>query len=180
MDKNGGGGASHQPLIYQCGLNAVKRWGRSQFWGLEGLGIGMAQFDDTAVDWTRYEQARASMGVKFFRYLGYLRDDGGKAVSAIEEAMRARDAVAMVNPADLLKTEAVQIGAMGVAELAEEIEMQARDCVEWHQSPDTLLEEVVKLRQVFDHTVAIFDQETNPLQVRRAAQARRPEMIARG
>lgn len=127
----------------------------------------MARMDDAElVDWACFEQARASLGVKLFRHLGYLREDGAKAVSQIEDAMRAGDAVLLVNPADLLKAEAFQIGALGVAALAEEIEVQARDCIEWRQAPDNILEIVVQLRDVFDRTVTLIDKETNPLMVR--------------
>ena len=138
----------------------------------------MAQIVDTLVDWTRFEQARASLGVNFFRVLSYFRDDGGKAVTTIENAMRARDATAMIGPAELLKSEAVEMGALGVAELAEDIEVQARDCVEWHQSPDSLLEEIVRLRALFDETVLAFDQETNPLLVRKPGSARSGDLLA--
>lgn len=133
----------------------------------------MAQIDDTVIiDWGRFEQARASLGVNFFRVLGYFREDGGKAVRAIEEAMRSLNAGAMIVPADMIKVEGIQLGALAVAELAEDIEFQARDCVEWHQSPAMLLEDVVQLRALFDQAVAAFDHETNPLQVRRPGERR--------
>jgi hypothetical protein len=138
----------------------------------------MAQADITAMDWNRFEQARASLGANFFRVLSYFRDDGGKAVTAIENAMRAKDAIAMISPADVLKSEAIELGALGVAELAEEIEVQARDCLEWHQSPDSLLEAVVQLRAAFEQTVAAFDYETNPLLVRKPGAGNGGELVA--
>ncbi len=139
----------------------------------------MAKMDDTdLVDWTRFDQARASLGVRLFRHLGYLREDGAKAVTQIEDAMRAGDAVSLVNPADLLKAEAYQIGALGVAALAEEIEVQARDCIEWRQAPDNILEAVVQLRDVFDRTVKLIDKETNPLMVRHPVLRAKSEAFA--
>jgi len=139
----------------------------------------MARMSDTElVDWMRFDQARASLGVRLFRHLGYLREDGAKAVSQIEDAMRAGDAVSLVNPADLLKAEALQIGAMGVAALAEEIEFQARDCIEWRQAPDNILEAVVQLRDVFDRTVKLIDKETNPLMVRHPVLRAKSEAFA--
>ncbi len=138
----------------------------------------MAQTDITAMDWNRFEQARASLGANFFRVLNYFRDDGGKAVTAIENAMRAHDTVAMIGPADVLKSEAIELGALGVAELAEEIEVQARDCLEWHQSPESLLEQVVQLRSVFEKTVAAFDYEINPLRVRKPGAVHGGELVA--
>ena len=141
----------------------------------------MARMDDSElVDWMRFDQARASLGVRLFRRLGYLREDGAKAVTQIEDAMRAGDAVALVNPADLLKSEAFQIGALGVAALAEEIEVQARDCIEWRQAPDNIIEAVVQLRDAFDRTVLLIDKETNPLMVRHPVLRAKSEAFANG
>ena len=42
------------------------------------------------------EQARAELGAGFVRILGYFREDGVKSVAAVEEAMRACNAAAMV------------------------------------------------------------------------------------
>jgi histidine phosphotransfer protein HptB len=120
------------------------------------------------VDWARFAQAKASLGGNFTRLLGYFREDGGKSVAAIEAALRGHDAIGMIGPADLLKSEAVQMGALGLAELAESIEYEARDCVELHLLPDTLVEQVVSLREAYEAVLAQFDRETNPLMVRRA------------
>ncbi len=139
----------------------------------------MARMDDTElVDWARFDQARASLGVRLFRHLGYLREDGAKAITQIEDAMRAGDAISLVNPADLLKAEAYQIGALGVAALAEDIEVQARDCIEWRQAPDNILEAVVQLRDAFDRTVTLIDKETNPLMVRHPVLRAKSEAFA--
>ena len=119
------------------------------------------------VDWARFAQARAALGSNFARLLAYFREDGGKSITFIEEAMRAHDPIGMISPADLLKSEAVQMGALGLAELAEAIEYEARDCLELHLSPDTMVESVVALRVAFNAVVEQFDRETNPLMVRR-------------
>ena len=121
------------------------------------------------VDWARFAESRSALGSNFARLLGYFREDGDKSVSAIESALRAHDAISMIGPADLLKSEAMQMGALGLAELAEAIEFEARDCVELHLPPDTLLESVVALRQGFSAVVEQFDRETNPLMMRKPA-----------
>jgi histidine phosphotransfer protein HptB len=118
------------------------------------------------IDWRQFEAARSALGANFWRALIYLRDEGTRAIGAIEVALRGHDAVAMIGPSELLKSEALQMGAIAVAELAEDIEMQARDCVEWHQSPDTLIAEVVQLRAAFEATVAALQKHISPLQVR--------------
>jgi HPt (histidine-containing phosphotransfer) domain-containing protein len=121
------------------------------------------------INWPVFEAARKQLGADFIRILGYFREDGVKSVAAIEEAMRARDAVALVRPSHTLKGESLQFGAEQLAALAENIEMVSRRCVEMRDAPDELVEEVVKLRPMFDETLAAFDRETNPLMGRRPA-----------
>jgi histidine phosphotransfer protein HptB len=115
----------------------------------------MAQTADVVIDWARFAQARSQLGSNFVRVIGYFREDGAKSVSAIEEGMRALNPIAMVGPADLLKMDAMQIGALSVAELAEDVEYAARDCV-------------MQLRAVLEETLEQLDREVNPLVARRA------------
>jgi histidine phosphotransfer protein HptB len=123
--------------------------------------------DEAIIDWEAFQASRAELGADFIRILGYFREDGTKAVAAIEEAVRAQSAVAIVIPAHTLKGEARQFGADALGDLAEEIEDFARKCVEWRQSPDEIVPEVVKLRPLFIETIEAFDAETNPLVERR-------------
>jgi HPt (histidine-containing phosphotransfer) domain-containing protein len=119
------------------------------------------------IDWADFASARSDLGAEFVRILGYFREDGVKSVAVIEAAMRASDAAAMVLPAHTLKGEASQFGAEALANLAEKIENIARQSVEWRQTPDEALPDVVKLRALFDETLAAFERETNPLVERR-------------
>lgn len=121
----------------------------------------------TLVDWAVFTQTRSELGAGFVRILGYFREDGIKSVDAIETAMRAANAVAMVIPAHTLKGEARQFGADPLADLAEEIEMIARHCVETHDTPEEALEQVVALRKMFEDTLALLERESNPLVERR-------------
>jgi HPt (histidine-containing phosphotransfer) domain-containing protein len=121
------------------------------------------------VEWPTYARARSELGGDFVRILAYFREDGIKSVAAIEAAVRAGDAVALVIPAHTLKGEARQFGAMQLAALAELIEMTARRCIEDHQGPDALIAEVVKLRPLFNETLALCEQEATPPAARRAA-----------
>ena len=121
------------------------------------------------VDWAVFGQARAELGADFVRILGYFREDGVKSVAAIEDAMRARSAVALVRPAHTLKGESLQFGAEPLASLAEQIELVARRCVETRDDPDELVEVVVKLRPLFEETLGLFEREINPLVNRRPA-----------
>ena len=123
--------------------------------------------DGMLVDWTAYQQARSELGGGFVRILGYFREDGVKSVAAIEAAMRAQSAAAMVIPAHTLKGEARQFGANPLAALAELIEDVARDCVEFQDTPEQALEHIVKLRPLFTQTLELLEREANPLVARK-------------
>ncbi|HTG39514.1 Hpt domain-containing protein [Sphingomonas sp.] len=129
----------------------------------------MSVEDRSLVNWSSYAQARAELGANFARILGYFREDGLKSVDAIEAAMRARSAAALVVPAHTLKGEARQFGADTLGDLAEAVEMTARDCVERHDAPDMLLEQVVALRPLFNRTLTALEREANPLVARKPA-----------
>ena len=119
------------------------------------------------VDLAVLSRAREELGAGFIRVLSYFREDGQKSVRAIEDAMRSADATALVLPAHTLKGEALQFGAQPLAELAETIEESARRCVEMHEKPTELLSEIIKLRPLFDATLALLQRETNPIVDRR-------------
>ena len=121
----------------------------------------------TLVDWQAYGQARSELGAGFVRILGYFREDGYKSVVALEQAMRAQNAPAMVIPAHTLKGESRQFGAEPLGALAETIETIARDCVEAQDTPETALEHIVKLRPLFEATLALLEREASPLIERR-------------
>ncbi len=114
------------------------------------------------VNWATFSHARAELGSEFVRILGYFRDDGVKSLAAIEEAMRAQSAVALVRPAHTLKGESLQFGAEPLGLLAEHIEHTARRCVELQQTPDELIGSVVELRPLFEQTLAVLNRETMP------------------
>ena len=121
----------------------------------------------TLVDWASYAKSRTELGAGFVRILGYFKEDGVKSVAAIEAAMRGKNAAAMVIPAHTLKGEARQFGAEPLAGLAEQIEMTARDCVEQQDTPEQALEHIVRLRPLFEQTLALLEREANPLVERR-------------
>ncbi|MGY4398268.1 HPt (histidine-containing phosphotransfer) domain-containing protein [Sphingomonas sp. UYAg733] len=129
----------------------------------------------TLVDWTAFSRSRSELGAGFVRILGYFREDGVKSVAAIEAAMRAQNAAALIIPSHTLKGEARQFGAEPLGELAEQIETIARDCVESHDTPEQALQHVVKLRSLFEETLTLLEREANPLVERRPiAFGRRP------
>ncbi|MES2336598.1 MAG: Hpt domain-containing protein [Pseudomonadota bacterium] len=131
--------------------------------------MSVATSGASLIDWTMLSAARIELGASFVRILGYFREDGEKSVSAIEAAMRAGNAAAMVIPAHTLKGESAQFGAEALSASAEAIELIARDCVENHDSPDEALEHIVGLRALFNETLVLLERETNPLVERRPA-----------
>ena len=121
------------------------------------------------VDWVHFEKSRAELGPGFIRILSYYREDGAKSVAAIEQAMHSQDTVALVIPAHTLKGESRQFGAEPLATVAELIEQTARICIETHRFPDELVPDVVKLRKLWNATIEMFEEATNPLQKRAGA-----------
>jgi HPt (histidine-containing phosphotransfer) domain-containing protein len=77
--------------------------------------------------------------------------------------------VALVIPAHTLKGESRQFGAEPLATVAELIEQTARICIETHRFPDELIPDVVKLRKLWNATIEMFEEATNPLQKRAGA-----------
>jgi HPt (histidine-containing phosphotransfer) domain-containing protein len=135
----------------------------------EGKGCLLPDSVQNTVDWTAFAQARRDLGDGFVRLLSYFREDGAKAIAAIEGAVRQGQAAPIVLPAHKLKSEAREFGAVALAALAEDIELSARDCVEWRQNPADLVEQVVALRPLYEATVQAIDEATNPLKSRRPA-----------
>ena len=129
----------------------------------------MSYQDAELVNWNEFARTRAELGTAFLRILGYFREDGDKAIGAIEQAIRERNAVALVTPAHTLKGESAQFGANRLSAMAERIEMVARRCVETREGPEELIEVVVGLRPCFTETMALLDRDSNPLVARRPA-----------
>ena len=134
----------------------------------------MEDAPEALIDWAKFARMRTQLGADFIRILGYFREDGEKSVDKIVDAMHRRDATALVIPAHTLKTEARQFGAVPLGELAEEIEFAGRRAVESRLFPDQILPQVAQLRPIYEQTMALFEQETNPLVARGLGGSRAP------
>lgn len=134
----------------------------------------MSEETEKIINWSSFSETRAVLGADFVRILGYFREDGIKSVAAIEQAIREKNAAALVIPAHTLKGEAAQFGAERLTEVAEQIEMGARQCVEHREEPDELLTLVVGLRKLFDVSLSALEKETNPLVDRNNNHLREP------
>lgn len=128
------------------------------------------------VDATLLAVIQREIGPALARILGYYRQDGAVSITAIEAAMAQRNAAAMILPAHSLKGESLQFAATRMAELAQHVEMTARQCVEDRTAlPDALDRDVSQMRSCFHETVTILEAaiETAPAP-QRAAQISRP------
>lgn len=129
--------------------------------------------EERKIDRATLDALRQELGANFGRILGYFTEDGAKSILAIEEAARVRSAVALVRPAHTLKGESLQFGATTLGSTAERIEMAARQAVEDHDFPLQIVEDVVQLRPLFDHAVAVLTRQAQPavpaMPMRRAA-----------
>ena len=133
----------------------------------------MTSGTEDIVDWSAFARARTQLDSDFVRIVGYFREDGEKAIGAIEDAMRRSNAAALVLPAHTLKGDAAQFGAIPLATLAEHVEVVARRCVETHDAPDELITEIVRLRPLFRQTMALFDGAVSPVVARRGGFGRK-------
>jgi HPt (histidine-containing phosphotransfer) domain-containing protein len=116
---------------------------------------------------------RSELGAHFGRILSYFAEDGVKSLDQIEEAVRNRDAVALVRPAHTLKGESLQFGAEALGYCAERVEMAAREGVEAHAFPDDIVADAESMRGLFEEALAALRQEAapavTPMPLRRAA-----------
>lgn len=115
------------------------------------------------IDREKLNALRQELGAHFPRILGYFADDGVKSLDQIEEAVRDRDAVALVRPAHTLKGESLQFGAQDLGAAAEHIEMRARDAVEARTFPLELVDYVQRLRPLFEQALTELRRETAPV-----------------
>ncbi len=129
----------------------------------------MTYRDAALVNWANLNQTRNELGAGFVRILGYFREDGSKSVLAIEDAMRSGNAAALVIPAHTLKGESRQFGAERLSLMAEMIETVARQCVEYRERPDEIIEIVAALRGCFSETMAALEKDSAPVAPRRPA-----------
>ena len=117
-------------------------------------------------------------GPGFSRIVHYFQEDGVKAIVAIEQAMHVQSATGMILPAHTLKGEARQLGAMRLGDIAEAIEMTARNCIEKRLAPDDIAAEVSMLRGCFAETLQQIDlaPDAPPAATPASARANRPNV----
>lgn len=118
----------------------------------------MSYASEALIDRAALARLRNEVQAELPRLAGYFREDAVKSIAAVEEAVRSRDAAAMVRPAHTLKGESWQFGCMRLGRLAEQIEKAARRAVEERDFPD-VLQDVVQLRPTFADTADALGRE---------------------
>ena len=129
----------------------------------------MSEVFGTLVDWADFERAREALGGDFIRIIGYFREDGEKSVARIEQAVRFRDTAGFILPAHTIKSEARQLGAVRLGDLAEEIEHDGRRALESRIFPEQVQAKCAALRPLYEEVIAQFEQAINPLVSRTGA-----------
>lgn len=115
--------------------------------------------DPSPINRETLRSVQRELGAHFGRILSYFAEDGVKSVNAVEEAVRNRDAVAMVRPAHTLKGESLQLGAEDLGYAAETIEKAARAGVEGRTFPMDMVEYSARLRPLFQEALAALQRE---------------------
>ena len=118
------------------------------------------------IDWSAFERTRSLLGADFIRIFGYFREDGEKSVERIEQAVRIRDTAGFILPAHTIKSEARQLGALQLGELAEQIELAGRRALESRLFPDEVVAKAATLRPLLVEVIAQLEQAINPLAAR--------------
>jgi histidine phosphotransfer protein HptB len=119
------------------------------------MGFAEGQVSGTSpIDQVKLAGLRQELGAHFPRILNYFAEDGAKSIDALEDAVRARSAAAMVRPAHTLKGDSLQLGAVPLGMAAEFVEKVAREAVEDQNFPFDMVKHVVTLRPLFEEALA--------------------------
>lgn len=86
--------------------------------------------DSICIDWARFSMAQNALGSRMESVIGWFDDDGKSAVLAIASAADGRDGHTVIRVANLLKLDAMQIGALSVSEIAYACELATRACLD--------------------------------------------------
>lgn len=116
------------------------------------------------IDWARFALVRAYADRRMPRLLSFFQEDGERYLLSCERAARHRNHIALVGHLDQLRRDSVQIGALGVAHLAEAIENEARDIIDNGLVRFALPPRLPALRSAFEASIqAMEDEISQPL-----------------
>lgn len=117
-----------------------------------------------AIECGYFVKARHMAGGHFDGEVRQLAAGGANAVAAIETALKRGKLAAMVRPANQLKQDAQRLGAQSLAELAEDIELGALDCIEWGQGPGAMAGQIKLLRPAFVESLSLIERRVSQAQ----------------
>lgn len=122
----------------------------------------MAEFPVPLIDWARFNLVRDYADRRIARLVGYFREDAEAHLATADAAARSGQLVQMIGQLEALRRDAIQIGALGVAELAEAIEHEARDIVDYGNSAFALPPGLPALHRAVQDTLAALEEDISP------------------
>jgi len=88
-----------------------------------------------SIDWARFALVRDYADRRMPRLLQYFEEDAGAALRSARSAHDGGHLFVMIGHLEQLRRDSVQLGALGVAQIAEEIETQVRDVLDFGDCP---------------------------------------------
>ena len=111
------------------------------------------------VDWARFNLVRRYADRRMQRLLSYYREDAERCTAQADLFARRGALVPMIGQLEQLRRDSVQLGALGVAELAETIENEARDIIDHGHVAHTMPLGLPRLRSLLKATLADMEAE---------------------
>lgn len=117
---------------------------------------------ESRIDWARFALVCQHADRRIHRLIGYFREDSERALDAADQAARSGNLVGMLGHLEALRRDSVQIGALGLAELAEAVENEARDMVDHGLTDFAFPPGLPALARRLHDTLAALEAEVSP------------------
>jgi|JI6StandDraft_1071083.scaffolds.fasta_scaffold30428_2 hypothetical protein len=111
------------------------------------------------IDWARFHLVRDYADRRIVRLISYFREDAETCLAAADKAARAGNLRAMIGQLEALRRDAMQLGALGLAELAESIEHEARDILDHGMTDFALPPGLPALSRALQDTLGALEAE---------------------
>ena len=116
----------------------------------------------TAIDWARFQMVRSYADRRIARLVGYFREDAEQHLAQADRAARDGNLRAMIGQLEALRRDAIQIGALGLAEMAEGIEQEVRDILDHGLTDFALPPGLPALSRMIQDTLAALEADISP------------------
>lgn len=115
-----------------------------------------------AIDWARFQLVRNYADRRITRLVGYFREDAEHHVQLADCAARQGNLLVMIGQLEALRRDAMQIGALGLAELAEQVEVEARDIIDHGMTDFAMPPGLPALSRTLQETLTALESEISP------------------